>query len=79
MTDPKFSTCPSASCSSLLSVTLFGLAISPNYTLSDQIDWRLADLVMFGGMLEAVASRRLATRAAMARRILRRRDRHARG
>jgi uncharacterized membrane protein YfcA len=64
-------TMANATASSLLSVALFGAATSANYALSGLVDWRLAGLLLLGGVVGGLiglaAARRLAPRARLAR------------
>ena len=57
-------TMANATASSLLSVALFGAATSANYALSGLVDWRLAGLLLLGGvaggLVGLAAARRLA-------------------
>ena len=66
-------TLANAAASSLVSVSLFGAATSLNYAVSGWVDWRLFVLLVAGGGLGTVAgvplARRLASRAALARRL----------
>ena len=65
-------TMANATASSLVSVAIFGAATAVNYAVSNLVDWRLAVLLLLGGALGGVAglaiSRKLATRALLARR-----------
>ncbi len=65
-------TIANATASSLVSVTIFGVATSANYAASGLVDWRLAALLLAGGALGGaiglVAAKRLAERALLARR-----------
>jgi uncharacterized membrane protein YfcA len=64
-------TLANATASSLLSVALFGAATSANYAASGLVDWRLAGLLLAGGVAGGIAglfaSRALATRIRLAR------------
>lgn len=64
-------TMANATASSLLSITLFGAATSASYALSGQVDWRLAGLLLGGGVAGGVAglfaARRLAAHAGLMR------------
>jgi uncharacterized membrane protein YfcA len=66
-------TMANATASSLVSVTIFGAATSLNYAASGLVDWRLAGLLLLGGVLGGLAglgfARRLAARALLARRM----------
>ena len=66
-------TLANAAASSLVSVSLFGAATSFNYAASGQVDWPLFGLLVAGGAVGTLAgvplARRLAGRAAMARRL----------
>ena len=66
-------TMASATASSLLSVALFGFATSANYALSGLVDWRLAGLLLLGGVIGGIAglflAPRLEKRALLARRL----------
>jgi hypothetical protein len=66
-------TMANATASSLLSVALFGAATSANYALSGLVDWRLAGLLLaggvVGGLLGLVVAKRLAAHALLARRL----------
>ena len=66
-------TLANAAASSLVSVTLFGAATSVSYAASGLVDWRLFAALVAGGVagaaLGAPASRAMASRAAIARRI----------
>jgi len=61
-----------ATASSLVSVAIFGATTSANYAVSGLVDFRLAGLLLAGGVLGGVlglqAARALAQRALMARR-----------
>jgi uncharacterized membrane protein YfcA len=65
-------TIANASASSLLSVAVFGLATSTNYAISGLVDWRLAGLLLAGGVAGGIGglliARTLASRQAVARR-----------
>lgn len=65
-------TIANATASSLVSVTIFGMATSINYAASGLVDWRLAGLLLlggaFGGGLGLVIAKQLTTRALFARR-----------
>jgi uncharacterized membrane protein YfcA len=64
-------TMANATASSLLSVALFGAATSANYAISGLVDWRLAGLLLAGGVAGGViglfAAKALSTRARLAR------------
>lgn len=66
-------TMANATASSLLSVALFGAATSANYAWSGLVDWRLAGLLLAGGVAGGVVglmlAKRLATHALLARRM----------
>ena len=66
-------TLANAAASSLVSVSLFGAATSLNYAASGWVDWPLFGLLVAGGVVGTVAgvplARRLASRAALARRL----------
>ncbi len=66
-------TMANATASSLLSVALFGAATSANYALSGLVDWRLAGLLLaggvVGGLLGLIVAKRLAAQAPLARRL----------
>ncbi len=65
-------TIANAAASSLLSVAVFGFATSANYAISGLVDWRLAGLLLAGGVVGGVVglaiARALADRQAIARR-----------
>jgi uncharacterized membrane protein YfcA len=62
-----------AMASSLVSVALFGAATSANFALSGLVDWRLAGLVLIGGVAGGAiglrAARALGARALLGRRL----------
>jgi uncharacterized membrane protein YfcA len=62
-----------AAASSLVSVTLFGAAVSASYAASGQVDWPLFAALTAGGVAGALAgvpvAAALAGRAALARRV----------
>lgn len=62
-----------AAASSLLSVTLFGAATSASYAASGLVDWRLAGVVIAGGLVGGAAGLKaaplLGTHALLARRM----------
>jgi uncharacterized membrane protein YfcA len=66
-------TLANAAASSLVSVSLFGAATSLNYAASGWVDWPLFALLVTGGAVGTLAgvplARRLANRAALARRL----------
>lgn len=66
-------TMANATASSLLSVALFGAATTFNYALTDQVDWRLAGLLLLGGAAGGVAglfaAKALVRHAALARKL----------
>lgn len=66
-------TMASATASSLLSVAIFGAATSANYALSGLVDWRLAGLLLLGGVVGGVVglsiAKRLSAHALLARRL----------
>lgn len=66
-------TLANAAASSLLSVALFGAATSANYAWSGLVDWRLAGLLIAGGVVGGwvgmIGARALVSRALMARRL----------
>ncbi|WP_293613369.1 sulfite exporter TauE/SafE family protein [Ponticaulis sp.] len=49
-----------ASASSLVSVTIFGIATAGNYALAGWVDWRLAGLLVAGGFLGGLVGQRIA-------------------
>jgi uncharacterized membrane protein YfcA len=53
-----------AAASSLVSVALFGATTSANYALSSLVDWRLAGLLLAGGMLGGLTGLAIAKRLA---------------
>lgn len=61
-----------ATASSLVSVAIFGAATSLNYAVSGLVDWRLAGLLLAGGVVGGIAglflSRKLAARQLVLRR-----------
>jgi uncharacterized membrane protein YfcA len=61
-----------ATASSLVSVAIFGAATSLNYAVSGLVDWRLAGLLLAGGIVGGIGglllSRKLATRQLVLRR-----------
>lgn len=61
-----------ATASSLVSVAIFGAATSVNYAVSGLVDWRLAGLLLLGGMIGGVAgllvSKKLGAHALVLRR-----------
>ncbi len=65
-------TMANATASSLVSVAIFGAATSINYAVSGFVDFRLAGLLLIGGIIGAVAgllvAKALASRALLARR-----------
>ena len=65
-------TMANATASSLVSVSIFGAATSINYAASGLVDWRLAGLLLLGGVLGGMVglliSKKLQTRALLARR-----------
>ncbi len=66
-------TMANATASSLLSVALFGAATSFNYALSGQVDWRLAGLLLLGGVAGGagglIAAHALSARRRLARNL----------
>ena len=58
--------------SGLVSVTIFGAATSINYAASGLVDWRLAGLLLLGGMVGGIVglaiAKKLAARVLLARR-----------
>lgn len=65
-------TMANATASSLVSVTLFGAATSANYALSGLVDWRLAGLLLAGGVAGGLAGLAIARRLAGRGQTLRR-------
>ncbi len=65
-------TMANATASSLVSVTIFGAATSINYAASGLVDWRLAGLLLLGGMIGGLAgllvSKKLGAHALVMRR-----------
>ena len=55
-------TMANAAASSLLSVAIFGAATSANYAVSGLVDWRLAGLLLLGGVIGGLFGLRLASR-----------------
>jgi uncharacterized membrane protein YfcA len=61
-----------ATASSLVSVAIFGAATSLNYALSGLVDWRLAGLLLGGGIIGGITGLMLAKKLAARQLILRR-------
>jgi hypothetical protein len=61
-----------ATASSLVSVTAFGAATALNYAASGLVDWRLAGLLLAGGVIGGTAGLRVARRLATQGSVLRR-------
>jgi uncharacterized membrane protein YfcA len=66
-------TMANATASSLVSVGIFGTSTALNYASSNQVDWRLAGLLLAGGVLGSLvgigAARKLASNASQSRRL----------
>ena len=58
--------------SSLVSVAVFGAATAGNYALSGLVDWRVAGLLLLGGVIGGVFGGALARNFARDRRLLQR-------
>jgi uncharacterized protein len=63
---------PSAVGTSLVAVAAFGLATAGSYAVSGYVDWKLAALVIGGGVVGSIAGARLSTKLAARKRLLNR-------
>jgi uncharacterized membrane protein YfcA len=61
---------PSAIGTSLVAVAAFGLTTAGSYAISGYVDWRLAVLVVAGGVIGSIAGARLTTILAARKHLL---------
>jgi uncharacterized membrane protein YfcA len=61
---------PSAIGTSLVAVTAFGLTTAGSYAVSGYVDWRLAALVVAGGVMGSIGGARLTTILASRKHLL---------